>query len=243
MRVAVLGGTGLVGAMVVEELRKAGHDAVVTARSTGVDVTTGKGLDAALAGVEVVVDVSNVVSRKRDEVVGFFEAAAAQLFPAAVRAGVRHHVVLSIVGIDGIAFPYYQGKVRQEELALASGVPVTVLRATQFHEFPGQVLRSGGRFALVPRMRVQPIAAREVAEHLVQLVGAEPVEQAADLAGPEVLELTDMARAVLKASSSRRLLLPLRLPGKAGRAMAGGALLPSEWGLRWVQTFDKWLAS
>lgn len=242
MRVAVLGGTGMVGAMTVEELLEAGHEPVVLSRAKGVDVTTGAGLDAALAGVDVVIDVSNVATRKRSEAVGFFEAAADRLFPAEGRAGVRHHVLLSIVGIDDLAFGYYQGKVRQEELALGSGRQTSVLRATQFHEFPGQFLQGGRRMVLMPRMQVQPVAAREVAEHLVSLAGTDPAGRVPDLAGPEVLQLTDMARAVLQASGSNRLLLPLQVPTKAGRAVANGALLPKQPGPRGVQTFDEWLA-
>ena len=139
-RIAVAGGTGVVGRHVVEALAAAGCEPVVLARSTGVDLSRAAGLDATLTGVRAVVDVSNVVTQRRAAAVGFFTATTSALLTAGARAGVRHHVVLSIVGVDRIDTGYYAGKRAQEELVLAGDVPATVLRATQFHEFAGQVL-------------------------------------------------------------------------------------------------------
>ena len=170
MRMAVAGGTGLIGRQVVSLVEQAGHEPVVLARSRGVDLTTGAGLDAALAGAEVVIDVSNVTTLSKKRSVRFFAAATGQLLAAGARAGVRHHVALSIVGIDRVGWGYYAGKLRQEELIRTATVPWTVLRATQFHEFAEQLLaRSPGPLVPVPRMRVQPVAAREVAARLVEL--------------------------------------------------------------------------
>ena len=117
--IAVAGGTGLVGRMVVEEVRRAGATPVVVARSAGVDLTTGAGLDAALGGVDAVIDASNVETMSAKVSVGFFEAATTHLLAAGERAGVRHHVALSIVGCDRVDLPYYLGKRRQEELVSA----------------------------------------------------------------------------------------------------------------------------
>ena len=154
-RIAVAGGTGVVGRHVVEALAAAGCEPVVLARSTGVDLVSGAGLDAALTGARAVVDVSNVATQRRSASVGFFTAATSALLAAGARAGVRHHVVLSIVGVDRVDTGYYAGKRRQEELVLAGGVPATVLRATQFHEFADQVLAiARGPVAPVPSMRV-----------------------------------------------------------------------------------------
>lgn len=143
MRIAVAGGTGWVGRRVVEQVRAMGADPVVLARSAGVDLTTGAGLDAALVGVTAVIDVSNVTATSRSRAVRFFEAVTSTLLSAGARAGVRHHVALSIVGCDRVDFGYYAGKRRQEELVLAAGTLGTVLRATQFHEFAAQTLERG----------------------------------------------------------------------------------------------------
>jgi uncharacterized protein YbjT (DUF2867 family) len=240
----VAGGTGLVGRLVVAEALRRGHAPVVLARSTGVDLTTGAGLDGALDGCDAVVDASNVVTTRRERAVVFFEAVSRTLTAAGDRAGVRHHLVLSIVGADHVPSGYYLGKVRQEAVALAGPVPVTILRATQFHEFPAQLLRmaAAGPVSVVPWMRVQPIAAREVATHLVRLAESQPQRRAPDLAGPEVHEVVDLARRLVRARGERRLVVGVPLPGAAGRAMRRGALLPVEDGPRGTTRFADWLA-
>lgn len=242
-RIAVAGGTGAVGRHVVEAVRAAGREPVVLARSTGVDLRTGAGLDEALQEVDAVVDASNTVTQRRREAVGFFTAATTHLVAAGSRAGVRHHVVLSIVGADRVDTGYYAGKLAQERLALAGTVPVSVLRCTQFHEFVPQVLAAvPGPVAVVPAMRTQPVAAREVAEHLLALATGPAVGRAPELAGPEVHWLPDLARRFLRARGQRRPVLPLRAPVAASRAAAGGALLPTGPGPRGTQTFAQWLA-
>ncbi len=164
MRVAVAGGTGVVGRHVMEALSASGHTPVALARSRGVDLLTGVGVDEALAGADVVVDVSNVATTSRRRSVGFFETATTRLLQAGHRAGVRHHVVLSIVGVDRVNSGYYAGKRRQEELALAGPVPATVLRATQFHEFAAQLFDRRGPLVIAPKLLCQPVAVAEVAE-------------------------------------------------------------------------------
>ncbi len=203
---------------------------------------TGAGLDAALRGVQGVVDVANIATQRRSAAVGFFTAATSALLAAGARAAVRHHVALSIVGVDRVDTGYYAGKRAQEELVLGGDVPATVLRSTQFHEFAEQVLTiARGPVAPVPSMRVQPVAAREVAAHLVELVLAEPQGRAPELAGPEVRELTDLVRRLLRARGSRRVVLPLRGPTAASRAVTGEALLPTDAGPRGRQSFEQWL--
>ncbi len=242
MRVAVAGGTGLLGRHVVSSLRTAGDDPDVLARSTGVDLTTGVGLEVALSGVDAVIDVSNTTAARKKDSIAFFGAGTTNLLRAGERAGVRRHVLVSIVGADRVDLGYYAGKRRQEALALASGRPVTILRSTQFFEFAGQLIdRSRGPFAVIPRMLIQPVAAHEVADALVALVRG-PLGVAPELAGPEPLELTDLARAVRETRGDRKLLLPVRPPGAVGRAMAGGALLPADDAQRGGQTFAEWLA-
>jgi len=243
MKVAVAGGTGTVGSHVVEALRSAGHDPVVLSRGRGADLVTATGLVDALAGVESVIDVSNQSTTSRKKSIAFFEAATTNLLAAGLRAGVSHHVALSIVGIDRVGLGYYQGKLRQEELVFASPLPASVLRATQFHEFPGQVLQQvPGPVALIPRARVQPIAAREVAAALVELALDSPVGMAPELAGPQEESLANMARRLLRSRSSRKPVLQVRLPVAGAGAMASGGLLPTGPGPRGVQTYEDWLA-
>lgn len=240
MRIAVAGGTGLTGGLVVEALREGGHEPVVLSRGRGVDLVAGTGVDEALAGAEAVVDVSNVTTASRKVSVEFFDAAGRHLVAAAGRAGVRHLLTLSIVGIDRVAIPYYAGKLRQEEIVRAGGVPWTILRATQFHEFAGQVLgRVPGPLALVPAMTVQPIAVREVARLVAAMVVAPPQAMAPELAGPRVESLPDMARRLIAAGRARsRPVVPLRVPGTGGNG-----LLPAEPGPRGTATFEEWLAA
>ncbi|MET8772820.1 SDR family oxidoreductase [Streptomyces sp. NPDC004658] len=240
MKIAVVGGTGLAGRFVVEALRTRGHTPVVLSRGQGVDLLTGSGLDAALAGAGAVVDVSNVITTRKSVSVGFFDTAGRHLVGAAERAGVRHLVTLSIVGVDRVRNPYYAGKLRQEEIVRSGSVPWTVLRATQFHEFAGQLL-SGvpGPVAVVPAARVQPIAAREVAEALADIASGGPRAMAAELAGPRVESLVDMARRLIAAGGARRRpVLPLYVPG----GMSSGGLLPAGTGPRGTRRFADWLS-
>lgn len=138
MKAAVAGGTGTAGGWTVTALREGGHEPAVLTRSAGVDLVTGKGLAAALRGADAVVDATNVATGNARQATDFFEATARNLMRAADDAGVRHIVVLSIIGIDRVQAGYHQGKVRQEQVLAGSDVPVSILRAAQFHEFAGQ---------------------------------------------------------------------------------------------------------
>jgi uncharacterized protein YbjT (DUF2867 family) len=230
----------MTGRAVVAAVVDAGHEAVVLARSAGVDLTTGEGLDGALAGVDAVIDVTD--HKKPRGARAFFTTAGKNLLDAEKRAGVRHHVALSIVGVDRVDNPYYAAKRDQEELVSNGGVPWTVLRATQFHEFVEQILgMTPGPVALFPRMRSQPVAVREVAAALVAHAAGPPARHAPQLAGPRVEELVELARQFIAARERRRWVLPIRLPGAGGRSMASGGLLPTTSGPRGSQTFDDWL--
>lgn len=244
MRVAVVGGTGTVGMYVVRALAGAGHEPVVVARSRGVDVVSGTGLDAALAGAGAVVDVGNTTTNRRKPALRYFEQATRTVTAAADRAGVRHLVVLSIVGVDRVpGSGYYAAKVRQEEMALAGPVAATVLRTTQFHEFAGQVLARTrlGPVALVPQLRLQPVAAATVGAALAGLAAAPPAGRVPDLAGPEPADLLSLTRRLVAHRGDKVRLLPLRLPGAAGTAMRTGALLPGPGARLAGPTFQEWL--
>lgn len=246
MRVGVAGGTGVVGRHVVVALRDGGHVPVVLSRSVGVDVVTGHGLDAVLDGVQAVVDVTSVQTLRRSTATSFFEAGTRNLLEAGLAAGVAHHVLLSIVGVDAVGSGYYAAKLRQEQLALEGPLPCSVLRSTQFHEFAGQVLARSrlGPLRLVPRMRVQPVAAAEVGAALAELAtGAYAVGRAPDLAGPEVHDLPDLARRLLRHQQRSGRVVGVRPPGELGRQLAGGGLLPGDGGRRGTTTFDAWLSS
>jgi uncharacterized protein YbjT (DUF2867 family) len=266
MKVAVAGGTGVVGRWTVSALRQAGNEPVVLARSTGVDLVSGDGLAGALAGCDAVIDVSNIAGTKAAVVSAFFEATSRNLMREAATAGVGHIVVLSIIGIDHVPFGYYQGKLRQEAVLSESPVPVSILRAAQFHEFPGQYLtRFSGRFVVVPRWRVQPVAAREVGAELARLACGSPPSAGApvmsELAGPAEENMADLIRQVIRTPATggstvtggstavggsgkgaRRHVIEVRLPGAAGKAMAAGGNLPGPGVPRGTQTFAEWLA-
>lgn len=188
MRIAVIGGTGVVGRHTVEALRRLGHDTVVVARSRGVDISTGEGLDDALVRVDAVIDVTNIQGPDAEATRNLFAAATRNLLAAEQRARVRHHVLLSIVGIDRVeGNPHFAGKRRQEQLLSDSPVPVTIQRATQFHEFAWQVVQwtRHGQVATVPPLLVQPVAAADVGDVLAEIATRAPQGRAADLAGPE----------------------------------------------------------
>ena len=197
MRIAVAGATGNIGALTVAVLERGGHDVVRISRSLGVDLTTGDRLDEALAGVEVVVDASNGPATDRAETVAYFAAATGHLLAAEERAGVRHHVLLSIVGIDRVeGNAHYAGKREQERLVAAGPVPWTIVPATQFHDFAGMVAswtEQDGVATLAPLL-VQPIAPADLADVLAEIAAGEPRGRYVDVAGPGPEDLVDMAR-------------------------------------------------
>ncbi|WP_407320451.1 NAD(P)H-binding protein [Isoptericola halotolerans] len=242
MRIAVAGGTGVVGRHVVAALERSGHEVAVLARARGVDAVTGQGLDAALDAVDAVVDTLNVTSLKERVATEFFTTTSRNLLAAEVRAGVEHHVLLSIVGVDRASgYGYYRAKVAQEAVVRAADVPWSVVRATQFHEFPGQVLGAvPGPVAIMPRMRCRPVAAAEVGSYLAEVAAAPAQGTAPEIAGPREEQMVDLARRLLRAQGRRRWVLPIDFPG-TGADFRGGALLPDGEGPRGSVTFDEWL--
>jgi uncharacterized protein YbjT (DUF2867 family) len=244
MRIAVAGGTGLAGRLVVLRAREQGHDVVVLARSTGVDLVTGAGLAPMLEGVDVVVDTSNVTTSKRVASERFFGAATAHLLASGAAAGVAHHVVLSIVGIDDVPLGYYQGKREQERLVAASGRPATIVRSTQFHEFVDQLSRQGsvGPLTLVPVMPAAPVAAAEVADALVEVAGGAPYDGTVEMTGPHVESMPDLVRRLVRHRGSQRPVVPLWLPGSAAGEARKGRLLSTHPWRTGRQSFEEWLA-
>jgi len=245
MRIAVAGATGNIGARTVAALERDGHEVVGMSRKLGVDLITGAGLDEALAGAEAVVDASNGPVLGRDETVAWFGGATANLLAAGQRAGVRHHVLLSIVGIheiDGNA--HYAGKREQERLVGAGPVPWTILPATQFHDFAvtvaGWTERDGA--AEIPPLLVQPVDPGDVAAVLAEIAVGEPLGRHPGLAGPEPQDLVDMCRRTHQAQGRAVRLVPT-WSSVLGPEAAGNALLPGSAARIAPTTFDEWLAT
>jgi uncharacterized protein YbjT (DUF2867 family) len=245
MRIAVAGGTGVVGTPLVAALQERGHEVVVLARATGTDLLSGEGLAGRLAGVAAVVDVLSTPTSSRRKAETFFTTTTRNLLAAEQEAGVGHHVVLSIVGIDDVPFGYYQAKVAQEGLVTAGPVPWTIVRAPQFHEFAGQLLArtSFGPFAVAPKMLAAPMAAAEVAAHVADLAPGAPQGRTTDLRGPETLPMHELVKRVSHTLGPRRRVLAVGMPGKVGRGMTGGALVATDPAVVGTQTFDAWLAA
>ncbi|OZC66785.1 3-beta hydroxysteroid dehydrogenase [Rhodococcus sp. 06-462-5] len=245
MKLAVAGGTGTVGTHVVEVARERGHEVVVLSRSAGVDLVTGSGLSDALSGVDAVVDVASTQTISAKESTAFFAAVTRNLLTAESAAGIGHHLALSIVGIDKAPYAYYAGKVEQENIVRSGAVPWTILRATQFHEFAAQIRAqtSFGPLTVIPRMVSQPIAAREVAERLIDLAERPPAGRVADLGGPRQERMVEMVRRYARAIGARGLVLEVPIPGAYGRAMRDGTLVTTNDSDHGLQTFDQWSAA
>src|SRR5215475_7712093 len=191
MKLTVIGGTGLIGSQVVHKLTAAGHEAVPAAPSTGVDLITGKGLDQALENAEVVVNLAN--SPTFDEAsLDFFRTSMTNLLAAGERAGVRHQVILSIVGVDQVPqLDYYRAKTLQEDLLRQGPAPYSIVRATQFFEFVDAILSETSDEATVrlPATRLQPIAAADVAGTVAGVCAGAPLRGIRNVAGPDVFPL------------------------------------------------------
>lgn len=215
----VTGGTGTLGRPTVVQLREAGHDVRVLSRSTGCDLGTGVGLDAALDGVHTVIHLATTRSAK--------DSAHTRRLLDATAGRIVNLLFISIVGVDRIPYSYHRDKVVSERMIEASGVPFTVLRATQFHDFVAAGLRPQSRWPITLSIDVpvQPIAVEEVAARLVELAGGKPEGRVADIGGPEALRLSEFAAQWNVAHGSRKRILTMHLPGKMGTAFRDGSHL------------------
>ncbi|MFF8908641.1 SDR family oxidoreductase [Streptomyces olivaceoviridis] len=206
MKVAVIGGTGLIGSQVVRNLKAAGHEAVPHSHSTGVDVISGQGLDAAVAGADVVVNTTNSPTFDAASL-AFFQTSMDNLLAAARKGGVGHIVILSIVGVDQVPeLDYYRAKVLQENILAAGGVPYSIVRATQFMEFMDDVLSwtTDGDTVRLPATPIQPIAARDVADAMAEAAVGAPLNGIRNIAGPEVFTLDELGRTTLSRKGDHR---------------------------------------
>jgi len=244
MRIAIAGATGRIGTLTIAELERAGHQTVPVSRAAGVDAYTGTGLDAALEGTDAVIDTTNTHAPDEAAIVDFFTTTTRNLLAAGERAGVRHHVLLSIVGIDhSQRVPHYAGKREQERLVSRGPVPWSIVRVTQFHDFAAMVAgwteRDG--VATIAPVLVQPIAQPDVAAALADVATAAPLNATVDVAGPRTEDLVDMARRTYAARGQDITLVPT-WRGVFGVDMAGEVMLPGDKARLGHITFDDWLA-
>jgi len=200
MRIVVIGGTGLIGSKLVEQLKGRGHDALVAAPNTGVNTITGEGLPEAMAGAAVVVDVSNSPSFEEQPAMDFFQTAGRNLTAAEVDAGIRLHVALSVVGTDRLQDSgYFRAKLAQEQQIKSSPIPYTLVHATQFFEFIRTIaqISTDGDTVRLPPVQFQPIAAQDVAAALADVTLSDPANDTIEIAGPEIFTLDAAIRRVL----------------------------------------------
>jgi uncharacterized protein YbjT (DUF2867 family) len=245
MKIVIIGGTGLIGSNLVEQLRKDGQDPLAASPDTGVNTLTGEGLAEALEGAQVVVDVANAPAWDDQAVLDFFQTSARNLLAAETAAGVGHHVTLSVVGAERLPESgYMRAKLAQEELVKAGQIPYTIVRATQFFEFIGRIADSGAdgdTIRLSPAL-VQPEAADDVASTLADVAVGAPLNDTVELAGPEEFRLDDLAQRFLKASGDPRRVTADVHARYFGAELDDRSLTPGD-GARIAPTrFEDWLS-
>ncbi|HEX5464477.1 MAG TPA: SDR family oxidoreductase [Burkholderiales bacterium] len=207
MKIVIIGGTGLIGSKTVAILRQGGHEAIAASPQSGVNTITGEGLKKAMAGAQAVIDLANSPSFEDDAVLKFFEVSGRNLLAAEAAAGIRHHVALSIVGIDRtLDNGYFRAKVAQEKLIVASGIPYTIIRSTQFMEFLSAIAASGtdGNKVRISPALFQPIAADDVAAIVADMALAAPRNGIVEIAGPQRAPFNEIVARYLKAIGDAR---------------------------------------
>ncbi|MCF7767234.1 SDR family oxidoreductase [Achromobacter pulmonis] len=243
MKILVIGGTGLIGARLVRRLVERGHDAIAASPATGVNTLTGEGLDAALAGVDTVVDVANSPSFEDKAVLAFFQTSGRNLLAAEARAGVRHHVALSVVGTQRLSESgYFRGKIAQEALIQAAGIPYTIVHSTQFFEFLAGIVQSsteGDQVRLSPAY-VQPIAADDVALAMADATLAAPVNGIVEIAGPERVRLAELAQRYMARIGDLRSVQADAQARYFGAALDDATLVPAAGARLGAIDFDTW---
>ncbi|SEL11655.1 Uncharacterized conserved protein YbjT, contains NAD(P)-binding and DUF2867 domains [Pseudoxanthomonas sp. GM95] len=245
MKVVVVGGTGLIGSKVVARLPKEGHTVVVAAPSTGVDIVTGEGLDQALSGASVVIDLTNPPSFEDHAIMNFYMTAGHNLLAAAAQARIKHHVVLSVVGTQRLASsPYFRGKIAQEEIVAKSKVPFTILHSTQFFEFLPSIIEGGIEDDDVVHLSaglIQPIAAEDVALAVTRQALQPPANEIIEVAGPERASLVDFAQRYLLASGDSRKVVADQHATYYGARLLKDTLLPAPSAWRGSTCFNGWI--
>ncbi len=207
MKIVVIGGSGLIGTKVVNQLRQAGHQVIAASPATGINTITGEGLAEALDGTDIVIDLANSPSFEDKAVMDFFKTSGSNLLPAEINAGVKHHVALSIVGVDLMQnIGYMRAKKVQEDLIKQSGVPYTILRSTQFFEFLAGIANQAtdGNEVHLSDVKFQPIAADDVANFVAQYALGNPLNGKVEIAGPERFDMYDITARYLRHANDPR---------------------------------------
>jgi uncharacterized protein YbjT (DUF2867 family) len=244
MKIVIFGGTGRIGAKLVRNLREAGHEVTAASPRTGINALTNEGLPEALAGAQVVVDVMNSPSWEDAAVLKFFGTATRNLLAAEAKAGVRHHVALSVVGTERLqASGYFRAKMVQESLIAASGVPYTIVRATQFFEFLGGIAQAGtdGQVVRLPPALMQPISADDVAAALMDYTLGPPLNRIAEIAGPDALGIDEAVRRFLIATGDARRVITDPHAGYYGVKVSERSLMPDNADWLAPTRLDDWL--
>jgi uncharacterized protein YbjT (DUF2867 family) len=244
MKIVVIGGSGLIGSNVVNRLRQNGHEVVAASPKSGVNTLTGEGLVEALAGAQVVVDVANSPSFEAKAALEFFETSGRNLLAAEKNAGVGHHVALSVVGTERLLeSDYFPAKLAQEKLIKDSGIPYTILRATQFFEFVGAIVQSGtdGDVIRLSPALIQPIASDDVAAALADLAAAPPLNGTVEVAGPEPLPIDKLARQFMAAKGDTREVIADVHARYFGAIINDRSLTPGEHPRLGQTRFENWL--
>jgi uncharacterized protein YbjT (DUF2867 family) len=244
MNIVVIGGTGLIGSKLVTKLREQGHDAVAASPNSGVNTITGEGLAEALRGASVVVDVSNSPSFEDAAALTFFETSTRNLLAAEAKAGVLHHVALSVVGTERLTESgYFRAKIAQEKLIKGSSIPYSIVHATQFFEFVKNIAAAatdGNKVRLAPVL-IQPMAADDVASAVGKIAVGKPVNGTVEVAGPEQFRLDELIRQGLSEQNDPREVVADPDARYFGAALAERTLVPGDDARLGETRFEDWL--
>jgi len=244
IKIVVIGGTGLIGSKVVANLRNLGHEVIAASPSSGINAVTGEGLETALAGAQVVVDVANSPSWGDQDVLDFFQASSRNLAAAEAAAGVGHHIALSVVGTERLlASGYFRAKLAQETIIKESPIPYTIVRATQFFEFVGSIAQSAtsGETVRVPDALMQPILSDDVAAALAEIALGEPQNTILELAGPDLIRQDELIRQYLLAKQDTRQVVTDPTSPYYGILLNDQSLTPGADPILGATRFEDWL--
>lgn len=244
MKIVIIGGTGLIGKQLAPKLRETGHEVVQASPSTGVNALTGEGLANALAGAQVVVDVSNAPSWEDRAVLDFFETSSRNLLAAEKVAGVGHHVALSVVGTDRLqASGYFRAKLAQEKLIQAGQIPYSIVRATQFFEFVASIAQtaSDGNAIRLSSVLMQPILSNDVAAALADVAVAAPLNGIVDIAGPDPIRMDELVRRLFRVTADSREVVTDASAGYFGTPVDDRSLVPLGAARLAPTHYDDWL--
>jgi uncharacterized protein YbjT (DUF2867 family) len=246
MKIVVIGGSGLIGSKVVANLRQKGHQVIAASPATGINTITGEGLAEAMKETDVVIDLANSPSFEDKAVLEFFQTSGRNLLGAEISAGVKHHVALSIVGVDIMQnIGYMRAKKAQEEIIRQSGVPYTIIRSTQFLEFMGGIADKAteGNEVHLSDVKFQPIAADDVAAFVTKYAIGTPVNGKVEIAGPERFDMYEIVAKYLDHRHDPRKVVANGMPEYFGGEVTHSALVPAGKAELGAINFEKWFTT